>query len=82
MDKIAAVRAGLIHAEHEQEPDHRVPCSLCGIPCEPDKLTTVFEDQDLCPECFAILDRSRRRYRARRIKNRLENQDYDAIRIV
>lgn len=74
MDKIAAVRAGLIHVEHEQAPDHRVPCSLCGMPCEPDKLTAAFGDQDLCPECFAILDRSRRRYRARMRREEQEHR--------
>lgn len=54
MDKVAAARAGLIRVVHERGEDHRIPCSLCGMPCEPDKLTRVFEDQDLCPECFNI----------------------------
>lgn len=53
MDKLAAVRAGLIHTEHRQEADHRVPCSLCGFPCEPDQLTEVFGSRLICPTCFA-----------------------------
>lgn len=52
MDKIAAVRAGLIRVEHRQEPDHRVPCSLCGMLCDPDKLTQICEGRFGCPECF------------------------------
>lgn len=66
MDKLAAVRAGLIHAERRQEADHRVPCSLCGMPCGPDRLTEVFEDQYLCPECYDIYAASVRRDRARK----------------
>lgn len=82
MDKLAAVRAGLIHTEHRQEADHRVPCSLCGFPCEPDQLTEVFEDQYLCPECYDIYAASVRRDRARRDRKRMEDKDYDAIRVV
>ena len=82
MDKLAAARAGLIHTEHRQEADHRVPCSLCGILCGPDELTEVFEDQYLCPECYDIYAASVRRDHARRSRKRMEDKDYDAIRIV
>lgn len=83
MDKLAAARAGLIFAEQWQEMFHRVPCSLCGMPCEPEKLTEASEDHVLCPECYEIYAASVRHYRARkRLKNRLEVMDYDAIRIV
>lgn len=82
MDKITAARAGLIRVVHEQEADRRVPCSLCGMPCEPDKLTEIFEEQCLCPECYDIYAESVRRDRARRGRKRMEDKDYDAIRIV
>ena len=66
MDEVAAARAGVIRVVHEQGEDHRVPCSLCGMPCEPDRLTEVFEDQFLCPECYDIYAASVRRDRARK----------------
>lgn len=82
MDKVAEARAGLIRVVHEQGEDHRIPCSLCGMPCEPDKLTRVFEDQDLCPECTAVFNTSKQHQNSRRMRRRSEDQDYDAIRIV
>lgn len=53
MDKITAARAGLIRVVHEQGEDHRIPCSLCGMPCGPDKLTEIFGSRLICPTCFA-----------------------------
>lgn len=82
MDRIIAAR---VYGVREPEvPEERVKCDLCGLPYEMDRLTAVSEDQLLCPECYEIYAASARRHRVtrRRMKNRLEVIDYDAVRFV